>query len=303
MAKIRGTVALTLEVLAKTSREEMQSFYHWYLRHDPKAQLQFLARFSDKIDLDESEKYEWLFYKSIQLLRGSSAYLGLSKQKSLLKIFHELLSQASDALAVNHFVKTFYILSNGLVFIRLLNDKERSLHNGFYDIYDQYLKLFYQLLEADLPRDLIQRSMTFADYEINVPKPIIKNDYFTLLRLKIRMEYAFNGLEMLFDYIDEHWNSKSLKSAEKLAEFYFMLFTEPWASYEIDALQQLNLSREVWRIVLQTMQRNQMYKEMRLIWNKFELKHHFSNSRYKSLFKHLGRLNKTKKSSDKISAN
>jgi hypothetical protein len=295
MAKIPGTISLTMDVLSKSSLEELQSFYQWYLRHDPKAQLQFLARFSDKIKLEEAEKYEWLFYKSVQHLRGSSTFLGLPKQKTLIKIFEELLRQASDALAVNHYVKTFHILHNGLSFIRLLSNKERSLHKSFPALYDEYLRLLFDLYQIDLPRDLIHQLMSFIEQEINLDNNLITDSYYSFQRLSIRLEFRHNGMESLLEKIENNWSSSSLKSAEVLGRYFHTLLTEPWVLSDLKLLKSLTLPREVWKIVLSQMHQEGMSKEIKIIWSHFQLDHIFDDKKYNLFIRKLGLPVKRKK--------
>lgn len=287
MAKIRGTVSLMQEVLSQTSREDLHSFFHRYLRHDVRAQLQFLARFSDKIDVEESLKYEWLFYKSLQLLRGSSTHLGISKQKELISIYKELHGQAADALAINHYVKTFYIVRYGLSFLRLLHKKERTMHKGFQEVFDQYIKLLYQLYEADLPRDLIHLMIPFVEQEITLSEHTFVQKYYTYLRLKIRLEYDQNGMNALISYIDEHWSYDSLMSSEKLTTFFYTLFTEPWASIHISSLASIKIQREVWRKVLNKMKNESYTEEVKEIWSVFNMDVMFSEKKYQPFVRQM----------------
>ena len=271
---------LTTGVLHQIAKEDMQTFFQWYLRNDVRAQLLFLTRFSDNIPVEESEKYEWLFYKSIQLLRGSAAYLGLSKQKTLLKIYDELYMQAADAMVRHHYVKTFYILTNGLTFIRLLQRKERSLHSEFTTTVENYLMLLFRLHESDLPRDLIQQLIDFVDAENACPHPLINKSYHTFPRLKIRIEYLHNGLDALLDFIQMRWTLSEFKNTESLGELFYTLFSESWSIANIDTFTHLKIPREVWKNTLYRLHRHELNYEIELLWETFELGELFSNPKH-----------------------
>lgn len=280
MKKAPRISQLTAHVLTDTSKEEMQSFFQWYLRHDNRAQLLFLTRYSDSIPLAEDDKYEWLFYKSIQLLRGSSAYLGYSKQKTLLKIYNELYMQAADAIVRNHYVKTFYILTNGLTFARLLQRKERSLHTEFTTTVDNYLKLLFNLHECDLPRDLVQSLIEYVDSENGSPHPLLNKSFYSFPRLKIRLEYLQNGFDALYDYVESRWNMAEIKNTDTLGELYYTLYSEPWSLEHIEEFKQLHIPREIWKNALQRLHRHEQYSTIRVIWDAFNLDVAFSDPRY-----------------------
>ena len=298
MAKTRGIISHMQDVLSQANHADLESFFVRYLRHDVKAQLQFLARFSDKIDLDEAQKYEWLFYKSVQLLRGSSTHLGISKQKSLLRIYEELHGQAADALAINHYVKTFYILSYGLSFMRLLSKKENSMHKGFQDCYNEYMELLFHLYEADLPRDLVHRILPFIEQEMKLASNAFDESFYSYQRLKIRLEYYYNGIDALITYIDREWGNKALKSAEHLADFYHTLFTESWIESNLDELSSLEIPRDIWKKVLNRLKRQENFSLINQLWKSFHLKKTFEDSKYKTFVKSI-RPKKSKKSTRK----
>ena len=297
MAKLPGTASLTQNILAQSTREDLHLFFMRYLRTDVKAQLEFLARFSDKIDMDEEVKYEWLFYKSFQMLRGSSAFLGVSKQKILLRIYSELYGQASDALAIHHYVKTFFILRYGLSFIRLLAHKERTLNKGFQEVYEKYLTLLYQLFESDLPRDLIIRIIPFVEQEISLSSPELIDGFNSYTRLKIRMEYYHNGTESLLDYIEKYWGPNAMKTSGELRDFYFILFTEPWMETTIQTFAHLKVPREVWRKVLTKINQEGLQSQTSYLWKVFQIEKIFSDKKYKTFIKSMKPKRKSIKSS------
>ncbi len=272
MAKKKpGPISLTQSVLNQASQQELQSFFQWYLRNDVKAQLQFLARFSDKIPVDESERYEWVFYKSIQMLRGGAVHLGINKQKVLIRIFRELYRQAADALAINHYVKTFFICTNGITFIRLLKTKERTLHKEFFLIFDDYLELLHEFYLSDIPRELIQRLIDFVDKEVYTSRHVPQKAEFSLQRLKIRLEYYHNGIEALFQFIQINYSLKALKSIDELSTFYYSLLTEPWIQNEISHLKRLSIPREIWKSVLFKLEREGNQSLISELWDTFTL--------------------------------
>jgi len=280
MAKIPGPITLTKAVLAETTHGELVSFFNWYLRSDIKAQILFLNRFSDRIPINEAEKYEWLFYKSIQLLRGSAAHLGISKQKTLLRIFDELWQQAADALAVNHYLKTYYICSQGLSFARLLASKEKSLHKNFSHVFNKYLGLLHQLHHSDLPRDLLQRLMAFVDKEEKLAKQIEQDDAVSYRRLKLRLAYYHDGIQSLMESIETEWGNKVLKTAEQVSKFYYTLFTEPWIESESKYIKKIKLPNQVWKIILQRLRKQQEFDRIEFLFKRFKLSDRLEKKKY-----------------------
>lgn len=280
MKKLSGTRSLTQHLLGESSRDDLHLFFQWYLKEDVKAQLQFLARFSDKIPFSESEKYEWLFYKTIQMLRGGSQYLGATKQHVVLKIYEELFFQAADALALHHYLKTFHISRNGLTFIRLLADKERALHKQFDALYAKYLKLLTELQQAELPRELIQELINFVDKEERLATHMPQADAYSFIRLKIRLEYMYNGIESVVSDIKDNWHLKALKSSEDLSNYYFALFSEPWFGLEVAELAFLELPREVWKNVLRRLTKMEEGESIAFLWKQYALHNIFTPDRH-----------------------
>lgn len=220
-----GIYKEAMQVIRQCDQDELLVFYQWYLRRDPMAQMKVLVRFSDKIDRIESQRYEWLIYKLIKSLRQNRKTLGIIRQKQLANLFSELQEQASDAVVLHHYLKAFYICRHSMSSIRLIAQKEGTLHDSLKQRHAGFLKILFQLYAESPPQSLISEMYDFINQEAGHHLDISPDNYYSLPRLDIRLGFSMNDKEHL--EFSDNWLDR-YQSLEQAASYVYVILTEDW---------------------------------------------------------------------------
>jgi hypothetical protein len=245
MTSRRSTTKYAKEILSDIDTADLAGFLYSRIQKDDDLLILFLARFSDYLKMEEQERYEFLFYKSLQSLKKGSDKLGFHKQGRLSKIYEELGEQVKDAIALKNFVKAFAIIKYGLIFLRLSFSKEDRFNDKLIQVNNKYIDLLHALIILNPPLDLLGQIHEFTLAEI-------KNEAYISFHPDYNLYEIFNKVNILlhleqdsFDLLSEIRSDENKRPNNRL-HFLISLFSNNESNLLLKHKSMLELQSSEW---------------------------------------------------------
>ncbi len=192
----------TAHILNMVSEQEIKDFVRKYARSNRQFAVSLKTKFAHLFQSEDTgKKYGQVLETIIKTHVGRSAYLKVAKLRRLLKNLDELLDQAENALAQNHYGDVFSLLSNFIEYVVPVVWKSKG--DDLLVRLDRAFQLLNQLVQKDISPEL-QEKMAAKMIE-ECPKFKYRSGettakfFFSLGYLYERM----GQLDMLSDFIEE----------------------------------------------------------------------------------------------------
>lgn len=157
-------------ILDSVTQDELAAFVRNFARSNKQFSLALRAKFAAKVPLyDNREKFGQLLDSAISSYRKTNDRISVAGGRQLHKLLEELLGQADDALALEHFAEAWAMLSAIIgrfsPIIKKLEGDENPLHVPL----EQAFTKINQLAALNIPPDLKEEISLFCSEEFNRP--------------------------------------------------------------------------------------------------------------------------------------
>ena len=187
------------DILSEADEFELRSFMMSRLQKDDELQILFVSRFSDHLELEEQDRYEFIFFKALQAVKKGSTILGYHKQSRLSLIYRELGEQVKDSTAIKNYIKAYAILKHGLIFLRLVFSKEKQYNDKLVDIKLWYIDLLSALIILKPSPQLLMEILSFVEDEVQNQAYISLDKHINLYDIMHKLHIMLNREEISFE--------------------------------------------------------------------------------------------------------
>lgn len=190
-------------ILDSVTQDELAAFVRNFARTNKQFSLALRAKFAVKVPLfDNQEKFGQLLDASIQTYRKANDRISIAGVKQLEKLLEELLGQADDALALEHFAEGWAMLS-AIVgrfspIIKKVDGEEELLKEKLRQAFTK-LK---ELVALPIPPDLQAEIRAFCEAEFNRPAYRINGFSGPLLQVWLDLASDPEQWQQLLDALD-----------------------------------------------------------------------------------------------------
>lgn len=160
----------TNAILDSISQDELAAFVRNYARTNKQFSIALRAKFAAKVSLaDNQAKFDSLLESAIQTYRKSNDRISAAGAIQLKKLLEELVGQADDAIALEHFAEAWAILSAVIGrFSPILKkiDSDEPVFNPYLNRAFQKIK---ELTSLPIPPDLQSEIQQYCEAEFTRP--------------------------------------------------------------------------------------------------------------------------------------
>ncbi|MCC6725262.1 MAG: hypothetical protein IT258_12190 [Saprospiraceae bacterium] len=190
-------------VLDNVSQDELAAFVRNFARGSNQFSLALRTKFAAKVPLlDDQAKFGQLLDSAIQLHRKANDRISHSGAVQLQRILDELLGQADDAIALEHYADAWAILGAVIgrfsPIIKKLDSDEEQFQKKLSTVFEK-LK---QLVSAKLPPSLSEAILEFCSSAFNRPAYYLNGFSGHLLQIWVALSSEPKALELVYEAVD-----------------------------------------------------------------------------------------------------
>jgi hypothetical protein len=191
------------ELLDQVNTNDLSDFLVQYARKHPDFIYKLIARFAPRISImEESEKYEFLFFKSIHYYLPGRQNPTKVRIQNLRVIYDTLAEHAKDFISLQQYVEAFEIIRFGIIYTKLLVKRvyDTIHYEAAHESYVEFHKLLGQLINSSLPPPLIDKIRDYCIEESLVYDYFAPDEDFNLYNIAFRLLY---DAEQVTDYMGQ----------------------------------------------------------------------------------------------------